>query len=79
MAQFGYLQAGIPGFYSLFRREVFIRRNLIFEGMLLDSLSIDFGRLRSDRILPDAFLDTLILRHWDTFAHIYRDGLRIRR
>ena len=28
MAQFGYLQAGSPGFYRLFRREIFICRNL---------------------------------------------------
>ena len=54
MAQFRYLQAAVAGFGRLFRREVFIRRDLILERMLFDLLPVDFGGLRPGRILPDA-------------------------
>lgn len=79
MAQFGYLQAGSPGFYRLFRREIFICRNLILERMLFDALSVDFGGLRPGRILPNAFFYGLTFRHWDTSARICRDTPRILR
>ena len=79
MAQFRYLQAGIPGFDSLFRREIFVSRDLILERVLFDPLPVDFGGLRPGRILPDAFLDGFTFRHWDTSVRTGRDTLRIRR
>ena len=78
MAQFRYLQAAVAGFYCLFRREIFVSRDLILERVLFDLLPVDFGGLRPGRILPDAFFYGFIF-HWDTSVRIGRDGPRIRR
>ena len=63
MAQFGYLQAGSPGFYRLFRREIFICRNLILERMLFDALSVDFGGPRPGGIPSDVIFHRLFFTH----------------
>ena len=64
MAQFRYLQAAVAGFDSLFRCKVFISRDLILERMLLDVLSVNFGNLRSGRILQDTIFYRFI---WHVF------------
>ena len=69
MAHFRYLQAGIPGFNRLFRREVSVRLDLFLERMLLDPLPVNFGGFRSGRILPDAFFYCIV---W----HFYPSEIR---